>query len=54
MLQSVCTLPGVLILSTLTNEFSYSTTLLIISFFVAVLLIFISIINKEKFLLSNK
>lgn len=54
MLQSGCTLPGVLIFSALINEFSFSTTLLIIAFFVAVLLVFVSIVNKEKFLISSK
>lgn len=54
MLQSGCTLPGVLIFTLLINEFSFSTTLLIIAFFVSVLLIFVSIINKEKFILMNQ
>lgn len=54
MLQSGCTLPGVLIFSVLINIFEFTITIFTIAFFVAILLIFVSLINKEKFLISNK
>lgn len=54
MLQSGCTLPGVLIFSVLINIFEFTITIFTVAFFVAILLIFVSLINKEKFLISNK